>query len=434
MTSNSAMVDPLWGYWVVSESTLTQLDYQVLTDLYQPLMGSHALSLYQLLWQHQEPLLSQRQPHAQLLNLLDLDAHAFYAARIKLEALALLQTFQNQDSWGHYLIYQLKRPLTGAEFMRDNILTTFLMEKIGQPDFKKLRKKYAPMQHNLHQAQEITKSFLDVFRLSNAVVDAPSETSAVLPKQVQYTTQQMAEFDWDLLAQRLAPLKVSAAQIQTARTDLFNLHTFYGLDEMELANLIAKTINLQTNQIDLPRLTKLVQKKYEKRSNMQARLSGEEPKQKPQENLQDLPQQQVQLVRSAQKLAPAEFLAAKKRQKGVAVFSSDVQVLRKLQARHILPDEVINILVNYVLDNSATLTNSFVEKIAGDWMQHQLTSAAAAVKYLQSFPQQKRVRKSKKSTKQEAATDWSQASSQEVSPTELAKLQQQLQKLNKKPQ
>lgn len=421
-------IDPLWGYWVISNGTLTQLDYQVLIDLYQPIIGSDALSLYQLLWQHQVPLVSQRKAHSQLLNLLDLDIQHFYQARIKLEAVALLQTFQSKDSWGDYLIYQLQLPLAGANFFQDSILTTYLQEKIGQPDFQQLFKKYHPQLRNLDQAKEITKSFLEVFHLSHKVVDAKVEASAQQStvNQPNYRPTELATFDWDFLKTTVRAYHVAPQQIDQNQSELFNLHTFYGLSEVELAQAIGQTLNVQTDQIDLRRLKALIQKQYEQRVNLKTAALPSAAQTPPVTNLSA---NQRKLIKAAQNQAPAEFLANKKHQKNGFVGSSETNILRKLQARMVLPEEVVNILVNYVLDNSPTLTQGFVEKIANDWVQHGIKTAPQAIKYLQAFPQKQTRKKRSATNKKESGTDWSKTPSQQVNSEQLAQMQRQLRQL-----
>ncbi|UQS83355.1 DnaD domain protein [Bombilactobacillus thymidiniphilus] len=426
------MIDPMQGYWVIAEQTLTDLDRKVLIDLYQPLVGSDALSLYQLLWGHQVALLSDRKAHAQLLNLLDIDATAFYVARIKLEAVGLLRTFSSQDSWGDYLIYQLTPPATPKEFFQTNILKTFLYEKIGQNDFKLLQQKYCPTPRKLTAATEITQSFFDVFQLSNKnLLTADEKQSKSINANVpQYNTKQMATFDWDFLQQLVAQYQITTADVMRHQSELFNLHVFYGVSEMELANLLGRTVNRNTNQIDMTNLQRQTQKAYEQRVNLRPTLNQKATV----ANNQDLSQfttTQRELIKQANQLSPAEFLAMQKHSKnGDVVYSSETRVLRQLQSREVLSAPVLNILVAYVLENSSTLTQSFVEKVASDWVQHKVQDAPGAVKRIQDFATKKNsaAPKYRKTNNQkvETGTDWAKHKVTNVDQTELQKLQQQL--------
>ncbi|NVY96892.1 DnaD domain protein [Lactobacillus sp. DCY120] len=434
MTARTA-IDPLWGYFVLTNDRFSDVDWTTLVDLYQPLVGSAATSLYQLLWQQQRTLVSERATHAQLLNLLDLDAQAFYKARIRLEAVALLRTYAHKDILGNYLLYELQRPLAPQTFFQDNILRTFLLEKIGQADFTELEQKYCSTRPIPAQAVEITKSFLEVFHLSTkALVQAPasSPSKASLTKaQPQYTAAQLQTFDWELLAQLMAKYQIDTQQLQQCQAELFNLHAFYGLTEFELAELLTNTLNVQTNQIDLPRLQRLAQQRYEDRVNLKNNALQETPIQDvPAEKLQGLKATEQQLVRRAEKLSPAEFLAQEKQKKGGFVGKSETRVLRDLQARAVFPLPVINILVACVLQQAATLTQALVEAIANDWLEQKITTAVAAVKYLQQPRTKKKQNRSRPfSGKKEVATDWQQQQAPTVDQQELAALQRKWAKL-----
>ncbi|MBH9990990.1 DnaD domain protein [Lactobacillus sp. W8092] len=440
-------IDPLWGYFVTSEQPLSNLDHVTLIDLYQPLVGSAALSLYQLLWQHQQPLLSQRSAHAQLFNLLDMDAVTFYEARIKLEAVALLSTYRAQDQLGQYLIYQLHVPLTPREFLHDNILKTFLYEKIGAADFQQLSKKYLTTFKLPDHRQEITKSFLEVFTLSShglmqMSTDSPNEPSAQPTVPPHYTPEQLATFDWQLLEQLLEKYHITPTEIARYQSELFNLHAFYGVSEIELADLIINTLDVRTNKMDLPRLQNLTQKRFEKRVNLTAQKTARLQATAPTASSQtaDWKPAQRQLLQQAQRLAPADFLAAKKQTQKGFVGSAETRVLRQLQERAVLPNEVINILVDYVLNNSATLTQGLVEKIANDWLQHNITTAADALQYLTNYsnrltttpttPRAKTAFKHSRSqsVRQEPVTDWKQHPAQKVDPKKLAQAKAQWKK------
>lgn len=435
------MIDPLWGYWVTSSDYLTDYDRRVLMDLYQPLVGSDAISLYQLLWNQRQVLLSERKQHAQLLNLLDIDTQHLYQARIKLEAVALLHTFSTKDTLGSYLIYQLHAPLSPQKFFSDNILKTFLYEKIGHYEFSRLQKKYQPqaLPQN-QQLTDITHSFLDVFHLSSSEILKMSEQSTstvTTTAQPQYTSQQLASFDWQLLADYTASYHVSSEDIAQHQNELFNVHAFYGVTEIEMADLIANTLNVTNNKIDIQRLQNIAQKRFEDRVNIKAH--DEQNNQKTEIGpddaslLKNFTATERQLIKQANQLAPAEFLAVKKRQMNGFVGSSETGVLRRLQQRAVLPLPVINILIDYILDNSATLTQSLVEKVANDWAQNDIKTAPEAIQRIKNRTHNRSktnstARKSPYKNYQphkEQVTDWTKHQAKKVDPAELAELQKQ---------
>jgi Replication initiation/membrane attachment protein len=99
-TSNfeSDKFTPLVGYWCLPSGHLNDDDRHILTDLYLPILGTEAFSLYLLLWEKlpNKELVTQRKSHAELMSLLGIDLKRFYEARIKDEALGLIRTFQKK--------------------------------------------------------------------------------------------------------------------------------------------------------------------------------------------------------------------------------------------------------------------------------------------------------------------------------------------------
>lgn len=433
-------IDPLLGYWVTSEDFLTDYDRQVLLDLYQPLLGSNALSLYQLLWNQRQTLVSERNQHSQLLNLLDIDAPHFYQARIKLEAVALMHTFSTKDALGQYLIYQLHEPLRPQEFFRDNILETFLYEKIGHYDYERLQKKYqTPRLPQNQPLTDITHNFLDVFHLSSSEILKMEQQPIAksIQKVPHYTAKQLATFDWQLLTDYTASYHISSKDIAQHQNELFNVHAFYGVTEIEMADLIANTLNVQDNSIDIRRLQNVAQNRFEERVNIQVRDEKNNQLQpeliSKEFNAQRFTKTERLLINQANQLAPGDFLAAKKRQLHGFVGSAETGVLRKLQQRAVLPLPVINILIDYILNNSATLTQSLVETIANDWVQNNIHTAGAAIKHIKEHANEASKnryvrRKSSRNSyqpHQEQTTDWSKHQAKKVDPEKLAKLQKQ---------
>ena len=90
-------------------------------------------------------------------------------------------------------------------------------------------------------------------------------------------------------------------------------------------------------------------------------------------------------------------------------------------------------MIDYILNNSATLTQSLVETVANDWVQNNIRTAGAAVKRIKarangSGKSRHIRRKSARNSyqpHQEQTTDWSKHQAKKVDPEELAKLQQQ---------
>ncbi|MGR3741596.1 DnaD domain protein [Companilactobacillus sp. DQM5] len=405
MVENS--INPMSGFLILKYSELSDVETKNLIDLYQPLVGPVAIGLYLLLWNesHKKYIVSQRPSHSQLLSLLDCDARVFYQVRIKLEALGLLKTYENEDQLGEYYIYELHNPLSPRDFFNENLLSVLLLEKIGQAAFEELSKKYKVQNNILSDSRDITKSFLDVFKLSNQdILETPDiiqETQKEIIVQKNNTPSIKSNnnlIDWSFLGQLTSQYGITSKELEKNEEELYELHVFYGLDELELSMLIAKSINLSDHSIDIKKLNRFAQKKYENRINITEKVITE----KTNKNQSSNP-----LINKANELIPSEFLAYEKNQKNGFVGTSETRVLRKLQNRHVLPDEVVNMLIHYVLQKSPTLSDGLVETVANDWSQNGVNTAENALKRINDFESgSNNKRRSNKTLKVEQGTDW----------------------------
>lgn len=401
-------ISPMTGFWILKQNELSDIDKKTLIDLYQPLVGPISSGLYLLLWNEAQKntMISQRASHSQLLALLDCGVNDFYEARIKLEALSLLRTYKKSDQLGEYLIYELYKPMLPTDFFKESLLSTLLFEKIGRNSFEELAEKYNNSSNSLADAEDITKSFLDVFTIANNdLVDAPTEVKEAQSKIVEQReniptikTNKQAPLDWSFLEQLVSQYGITEAELLSKEDVIYNQHVFYGLDELELSNLIARSLNLVDNSIDEKRFERAAQNKYENRSNIVVK-SVVEPEKKTTGN---------PVIDCANELIPSEYLAYEKQQTNGFVGSAETRTLKALQNRHVLSDPVINILIHYALQNSPTLSQAFVETVANDWSQNKVATPEDALKRINDFTSGRNNRKNNTRMvgRVEKGTDW----------------------------
>lgn len=106
---------PIEGYYVVVKSSLP-VDYaKSLTHLYQPLIGIQAVTLYLTLL-HEVELQKEDSPqtHHTLMNYLNLPLDEIYQARLKLEGIGLLKTYENKGEMQNYYTYEIQSPFSIA--------------------------------------------------------------------------------------------------------------------------------------------------------------------------------------------------------------------------------------------------------------------------------------------------------------------------------
>lgn len=173
-------------YMIYREFSLSELDQKMLSYVYQPMIGAFAIGIYQLLYQHISPdktgysiIDAQRQ----LFLLLGLDLNEksrtyFLEQASKLEAVGLLDTLRIiiPDMEDCLYEYELQRPLTPKEFFETQHLYLLLQDKVGKYAVLSLRQQFTtddPLESissNMHK-ENISVPFYELFRLNAHAID-----------------------------------------------------------------------------------------------------------------------------------------------------------------------------------------------------------------------------------------------------------------------
>lgn len=422
---NDNNLTPLTGFWCLPMGRFTDYDREVLTDIYLPLIGPSAFALYQLLWQKvpNKEIVTDRESHTVLLSELGIDTREFYEARIKLEAMSLIRTYEKHDELGDYLIYQLIEPQSPSQFINDNILSIFLLENIGETQYNKIVAKYSQKLTVLENSHEISKVFSDIYHISSKVNAPPAtitESQEGFPQNKRATgpkTESVVnnDLDYELIGNIVArSAKVTREDLTKNQKLINDLHTLYGLNEVNLGNAIAKSTSLITNQIDPVALQNLVEQHYERKVNIGTRVASE-PLQKADGNFDKNDPQSVLLYR-AKTTSPADFLAEEQHQNNNAPGLVESRALRTMNSRSVLSAPVLNILIHYVLQSSPTLTLPLMETMANDWRRHDVKTPEDALKRIEEHQNRPRgnSRNFNGPKKVEQSTDWSKVKSQPV--------------------
>lgn len=439
-----AKFTPLTGYWCLPHGQINDYDRHVLTDLYLPLLGTRAYSIYLLLWEKipNKELVSDRQSHADLMSLLDIDLKTFYNERIKAEALGLIRSYEKHDDMGDYVVYQLFEPLMPHEFFNDDLMSIFLYEQIGEKNYHKLVKKYSQSTDILNDSKEISKDFLEVFQLSNDdLINTPSEVKSAqneftnVAEQPQPKLQEAdnSQLDWELISERIGQLfKITKDDLLQNQELIISLHAFYGVDEIAIINLIGQTCDIVNNKIDPVRLKKTVQDRFEKNANISVKNTAPKTDDSGQNNVvTHFNRADDMLLQQAKTLAPADFLAAEKKKSGGFTGTVESRALRDMAMKTYLSPAVLNIMVDYILQNSPTLTLPLMETMANDWQQNNVETPEQALQRLHDFktkPRNPKRRYNNKSPRRvEQGTDWSKVTSKPVANGDAQRKQQELQ-------
>lgn len=449
---------------VIKTQHVSEVDYVVLNMLYQPIVGTDAIGLFNLLL-IQEKINSTKQieQHSVLLNQLDMGIPDFFAAREKLEAVGLLKTFVKALDNENHVIYEVQPIMSPSKFLHDDILSLLLIEKLGFEKVEEISMFFSYNRENMEDYVEVTKSFVDVFHFnSNRLVSKTPELERV--KEIVTNKDEIKieeitnSFDWLFFSSLIESLHIDENQFkgELKRTiELF--HQLYGINELEMFDYIKQSVDYVTNRIIEKEFKQLIYKGYHSRrkqevtqnkktEGLQKKLTKSEKNQLRENTLKltGFSDEEISVILSCDSVAPLLFLKAIKTQKGGFVSSNERWAIENLKTQSNLPDGVINMLIHYLLivQNNSSLNQNMLMSIANDWAQKKLFSpeeALSQVKKIQATKKQPAKTKSNynQPKRKETLPDWAKEDiiRQEtpLSAEEAAFFQDQLKQLAKKP-
>ena len=133
---------PADSYTVINKTLLTDLDKKNLINLYEPIVGCLAISLYLTLWSDLDKTetISKDFTHHHLMTFLKAKLDYIKEARESLEAVGLIKTYIKQDKDINHYIYELYSPISAYDFFNHPVLNVVLYNNIGENEYKNLVK------------------------------------------------------------------------------------------------------------------------------------------------------------------------------------------------------------------------------------------------------------------------------------------------------
>lgn len=240
-------VDETTKFNIYSSFTLSSDDVAVLSLLYAPLMGSDALMLYlgfsSLL--ERNNLKSEEIMHLDFFDIFSLTPLSFTKARIKLEGIGLLITYETKSK---SYIYVLCPPLTAKNFIKDATLGLYLYSKVSRETFEYISNHFKIEKIDKANSTNITKSFDEVYssQIDNEITyDKFKYLLGRKPNSGIKISDY--KFDFELFVKGINPDFLDTGISQTFQKQICNLAFVYGFDENEMVGLYQDSINKKGN-------------------------------------------------------------------------------------------------------------------------------------------------------------------------------------------
>ena len=372
--SNNTMLAPADTYTVHSKGIITDDKIKILTNLYQPLIGFSAVSLYLTLLNDLNKN-NNIYTHHHLMTSMQLKLESIRDARIKLEGIGLMKTYVKTGEIDEYL-YVLYSPLSAYEFFNHPILNIVLYNNIGTKEYQRLQEYYKVARINTKDYTDITSSFESVYTTS-------TNTNLLFDNSdiIDDTTRNMeikSNFDMDLLIESIPKRLINDRCFNEEIKELIiNLAYIYKIDNLNMQGLVRNSLN-ERGLIDKTELRKLCRNFYQFENNgrLPTLIYNKQPEylKTPLGNDSKL----SKLVYLFENTSPYDFL--RKSYGNTEPTNRDKKLIESLMLEQKLSPGVVNVLIDYVLKvNNKKLNKDYIETIIGQWKRLKVETVMDAM-------------------------------------------------------
>ena len=396
-------------FTVINRTILHDSDRNILTILYQPIVGAIPINLYFTFWTYldQSSLLSEVTNHKQLVNYMGLSLNEVEEARKYLEAIGLIKTYvKKSEELNDYRI-ELFSPLAPSEFFRNPLLCSALYSSLGKADYNKAKSKFIIPFIKTEGYVDISTSFQSKFNvIDNVGIDIENIRRKNYSK---FKIKSSVDIDKILLS---TPDVVSnnISVPESTKELLCKLTFLYKYNEVTIRELISKSIKGK-NLIDEKLLINNFSAYYKFESN----------------NLLPTIQKRTQPMNLREDINPKDkdarhiyvfettdnvsYLCSRLKVKRLS--DTHIDILNSLAINVGLNPGVINVLLSYILsDEKNTLNKNFATTIGADWKRRNIQTVSEAMNFARNEVQNRKNKQSKstvrtsKANKTEATPDW----------------------------
>lgn len=398
---------PRDGWRSQSCQPIQPMDQIILVNLYQPLVGATAVSLYLTLYS-QLPLhrsgVSRMYSHLDLMKLLQVPLGEMLQARYRLEGIGLLNTFRIQDQDRKIFQYDLVPPLSPSQFFQSDVLSASLVNRLGKERFRMLHEEMVSIKveegaYYQSVGEKVTKSFQQVFgsispaeiwsatevekELSSSGVNAEGYSGEEAPSRFSLRE----EDELAMVKVQLRNVIDESAWTKALEKEVMEIRDLYQLDHWDLIRALQNPSIFQHGKIAIDRLRAFVRDQYRMRfggasapvkNTKTERRNQVQPSENRVAEQKDSPEtEEDRHFRMLNELSPVELL--RHFQRGKTIPKADLELVEDLMQNYGLPPGVINVLLEYVLySNDYKLPRALVEKIAGHWSRKNVRTVEEA--------------------------------------------------------
>lgn len=374
-------------YEIRIASLVSNVDKDVIIELYQPLIGSTATILYLTLLKQKRNEDDEEIvfTHEHLMALMQISPTALINARHALEGVGLLRSYEKQEGEGCYYIYVIYAPKTPKAFFDDVLFKGLIVQALGQKEAKRLASHYHVDLEIDKDFKEVSASFVDIF---NPNYDDPAFKKDFGKDIIDHAVgRPKIIFNQDLFFKHIENNTsiLKSAFTKKDMKEFERLATLFNLSEVSMASIAADCYLPQANpHFDYAQVAD--------KAKEQCRYPFLQKKvKKSQINGDSILSDKVRMMES---LTPEKYLMVL--QGGAKAATSDLYIANSLAENYGLSNGIINAIFEYTLaKNNNILSKNYCEKLAASIVREGLETAIDAMNYLNKVNISARGRKPK---------------------------------------
>lgn len=370
-------------YEIRLASVLSDYDRRLLTILYQPLIGYTSLAIYLTLWSEYDQMDGQNiKNHNHLFDFMQITSGDFLKARMRLEAIGLLQTLMYSKNNINFYIYVLKAPKYPHDFFEDPLFAGLYEKYVGVKEAERMARLFCTKdKQETHEGDDISASFIEIYHPNlDDEMFLKARTLAHGTKSSRIAGDVRSEFDFGTFFKAMKEKYGFTERVLNAkeRQEIERIAILFGFDGERMAEVVNRTYTRDDNgraYFQLELLKKYCQDEIKFPS---FDISKQAIGSKSEISSDSLLAEKIRLMES---VSPYDYLSI--RQDYKEVVSSDLNLLDQLSSKLGLSYSVINALVDYVLEtNDFKLPSSLTLKIGASLTRAKINNALDAMNYL----------------------------------------------------
>ena len=367
---------PADSYRVINKSIITEYEKRLIVNLYQPIIGPVAVSVYFTFLSELDKMenLSGIYTHHHLMITLKSGLDIIKKAQTSLEAVGLIKTFIKVNDNQNDYVYELYSPMSPNEFFNHPVLNVVLYNNIGDKEYNELINFYKKPRVDM-------KEFIDISSKLNTTYKSTSNLNSKredLKEKEILGTNAEGNIDFDIIISSIPKNILSDKTFNKKTKELINNLAFvYDIDSLRMIEFVRLSID-DNGMINKEKLILNIRKYYDFNTNgsLPTLIYRTQPEYLKQ-NYNDT-SNRGKMLYVFENTTPYDFLMGKN--KGIKPTSRDLKLLEYLAVELKMKPAVINVLIDYVLRiNDNKLNKSYVEAIAAGWIRSGIETASKAM-------------------------------------------------------